>query len=79
MMFLLTNGIEVYKPLVNMNFEFVWKFFSKNPVPHNLRKGYLVYLPPDRSSSRGTNFLAFRGSLIWNSLPSNRKRSYNLE
>ena len=57
MMFLLTNGIEVYKPLMNMNFEFVWKFFSKNPVPHNLRKGDLVYLPPDRSSSCGTNFL----------------------
>ena len=32
-----------------------------------------------RSSCYGINSLAFRGSLLWNSLPSNAKQVHNLE
>ena len=64
---------------MNMNPEFMWKFFSKNPVQYNLQKGDVVYLPSARPSCYGINYLAFWGSLLWNSLPSNVKQSYNLE
>ena len=53
--------------------------FQKNPVQYNLRKGDIVYLPPARSSCYGIDSLAFLGSLLWNSLPSNVKQSHNLE
>ena len=57
----------------------MWEFFNKNPVQYNLRKGDIVYLPPARSSCYGINSLAFRGSLLWISLPSNIKQSHNSE
>ena len=72
-------AIEVYKSLMNINPEFMWKFFNKNPGQHNLRKGDIVYLPPARSSCYGINSLTFRESLLWNSLSSNVKQSHNLE
>ena len=64
---------------MNINPELMWEFFNKNPLQHNLQKGDIVYLPPARFSCYGINFLAFRGSLLWNSLPSNVKQSHNLE
>ena len=70
---------EVYKSLMNINPEFMWEFFNKNPVEYNLREGDIVYLPPARFSCYGINTLAFRGSLLWNSLLSNVKQSHNLE
>ena len=60
-------AIEVYKSLLNINPEFMWEFFNKNPVQYNLRNGDIVYLPPARSFCYGINFLAFCGSLPWNS------------
>ena len=57
----------------------MWEFFNKNLVQYNLRKGDIVYLSPARSSCYGINSLAFRGSLLWNSFPSNVKQSHNLE
>ena len=64
---------------MNINPEFILEFFNKKPVQYNLRKGDIVYLPPAQSSCYRINFLAFRGSLLWNSLPSNKKQSHNLE
>ena len=64
---------------MNTNSEFMWKVSSKNQVPDNLRRRYIVYLLPARSSSCGINSLAFRGNLLSNSLPSNTKQSHNLE
>ena len=79
MMFLSTGGIEVYKSLMNMNSDCMRKVSSKNQVPDNLRRRYIVYLLSARSSSCGINSLAFRGNLLSNSLPSNTKQSHNLE
>ena len=72
-------AIEVYHSLMNINPEFMWEFFNKNPVQYNLRKRYIVYLPPARSSCYDINSLTFRESLLWNSLPSNVQQSDNLE
>ena len=30
--------VEVYKSLMNINPEFMWEFFNKNPVQYNLKK-----------------------------------------
>ena len=76
---LLFLAIEVYKSLMNINPEFMWEFFNKDPLKYNLRKRYIVYLPPARSSCYSINSLAFRRSLLWNSLRSNVKQSHNLE
>ena len=64
---------------MNINPKFKREFFSKNPVQYNLRKGDIVYLPPARSPCYGINSLAFRGILLWNSLPCNVKKIHNLE
>ena len=61
---LLFLAIEVYKSLMNINPDFMWEFFNKDPLKYNLRKGYIVYLPPARSSCYGINSLAFYGSLL---------------
>ena len=63
---------------MNINPEFM-KFFNKNPVQYNLRKGDIVFLPFARSCCYGINSLTFRGSLLWNSFPCNVKQSHNLE
>ena len=64
---------------MNINPKFMWEFFNKNSLQCNLQKEDIVYLPPARSSCYGINFLAFRGSLLWNSLPSNVKQIHNLD
>ena len=35
----------------------------------------MIFLPPARSTACGTNSAHFRGTLIWNELPSSIKRS----
>ena len=72
-------AIEVYKSFMVINPEFMWEFFNKYQVQYNLRKGDIVHLPPARSSFYDINSLAFRESLLWNSLPGNVKQSHNLE
>ena len=71
-------AIAVYKSLMNVNPGLIREFFNKSPVQYNIRKGDIV-LPPTRSSCYGINSLAFRGILLWNSLPRNVKQSHNLE
>ena len=38
---------EVYQSLMNINPEFMWEFFNKNPVQYNLRNGniFISHLP----------------------------------
>ena len=60
----------VYKSTPYLNPKFKCSFF-----PYNLRKGQMLSLPPVRSTYYGTNSVHFRGSLIWNNLPSYIKYS----
>ena len=55
----------VYKSISYLNPKVKCSFF-----PYNLRKGQMPSLPPVRSTYYGTNSVHFRGSLIWNNLPS---------
>ena len=37
--------LEVFKSLMHLNPEFKWSYFSKRPIPYDLRKGTTVFLP----------------------------------
>ena len=63
---------------MHLNPEFMWSLFNLNPVSYNLRAVILVTLPPANSVRYGTNSLLFRGSLLWNALPSVVKSSPTL-
>ena len=62
--------IEVCKSTSYLNPKFMCSFFTHKEIPHNLRKGQVLSLPPARSTYYGTNSVHFQGSLIWNNLPS---------
>ena len=66
---------EVYKSTSYLNPKFMCSFFTHKEIPYNLRKGQVLSLPPARSTYYGTNSVHFRGSLIWNNLPSYIKSS----
>ena len=66
-------ALEVFKPLMHLNQEFMWSYFNENPIPYGLRKGIKVFLPPVKSFRFGLNSIHFRGSILWNNLPSSIK------
>ena len=49
--------------------------FIQIPTLYDLRKGTEVFLPPVNSIRLGPNFVHFRGSILWNNLPSSIKNS----
>ena len=69
---------EVYKSLTKLSHGFTRNFFERNHIPYNLQPGELLLLPPDESTHYSANSVAFRGSLLWNSLPSQVKESQTL-
>ena len=69
---------EVYKSTSYLNPEFMCSFFTHKEIPYKLRKGQVHSLPPARSTYYGTNSVQFRGSLIWNNLPSYLKSSWSI-
>ena len=68
-------AIEVYKFLTRLNPRFMWSFFERNHTPYNLRRGYLLFLSPAKSTRYGVNSLGSQGSLLWNNLPPRVKES----
>ena len=60
---------EVYKIVNRESPKFLWDMFEIKPSSYDLRSGNRLYLPPTRTQTFGLNSLAFRGSLLWNSLP----------
>ena len=44
--------------------------FTHKEISYNLRKGEVLSLPTARSTYYEPNSVHFRGSLIWNNLPS---------
>ena len=63
---------------MHLNPEFMWSYFNENPIPYDLRKGIKVFLPPVKSFRFGLNSIHFRGSILWNNLPSSIKNSQNI-
>ena len=71
-------ALEVFKSLMHLNPEFMWSYFNENPIPYDLRKGIKVFLPPVKSFRFGLNSIQFRGSSLWNNLPSSIKNSQTI-
>ena len=71
--------VEVYKSFNHLNSEYMWEFFVKKDVPHNLRTNELYKLPSASSKRYGLNSLSFRGSLLWNTLNDKLKLASSLE
>ena len=71
-------ALAVLKSLMHLNPEFMWSYFNENPIPYDLRKGIKVFLPPVKSFRFGLNSIHFRGSILWNNLPSSIKNSQNI-
>ena len=71
-------ALEVFKSLMHLNPEFMWSYFNENPLPYDLRKGIKVFLPPVQSFRFGLNSIHFRGSILWNNLPSSMENSQTI-
>ena len=68
---------EVYKSISYLNPKFMCSFTNKE-IPHNLRKGQVLSLPPARLTYYKSNSVHFQESLIWNNLPSYIKSSRSI-
>ena len=55
------------------NLDFLWDFYTIKPVPYDLRTGEKLCLPKVNTTRYGLNSLDFRGSLLWNNLPTSTK------
>ena len=73
--FLLT---EIYKRTGTLNPQFMQSYFKYRKVPCNLRRGPVLFIPPARSTTYGTNSVYFIGSFIWNGLPNLVKSSRSI-
>ena len=70
--FLLT---EIQKSTVSTDPRFMRSFFREREVPYNLRNNAVLFLPPARSTTHGTDSALFLYPLICNQLPSSLKSS----
>ena len=71
-------ALEGFKSLMHRNPEFMWSYFDKNPIPSDLRNGIKIFLPPVKSFRFGLNSIHYRGSILWNNLPSSIKNSQTI-
>ena len=60
--------VEIYKTINHLNPAYMWEFFIKKDVPHNLRSNELCKIHSVNSQQYGISSLSFRGNLLWNAL-----------
>ena len=58
-------ALKVYKSIMHFKPEFMWNYFTTNPIPCNFRKESRLPIPPAESVNFGVNSLTFRGSLSY--------------
>ena len=64
---------------MHLNPGFMWSYFNENPILYDLRKRIKAFLPPVKSFRFGLNSsIHFRGSILWNNLPSSIKNSQTI-
>ena len=61
-----------------LNSEFMWSYFAHKYMPYNFKRGLILRLPKTHSFYYGANVIYFRGSVIWNNLPTVVKSSDSL-
>ena len=60
---------EVYKSLNQESPSFMGEFFVQRELTYDLRIKNTLQIPPTKTISFGIKSLAFRGSILWNSMP----------
>ena len=60
---------ETFKALNQESPHLVWDIFQLKEVTYNLRQKPILKILPARTKTYGTNSLAFKASILWNSLP----------
>ena len=71
--------IEIYKSINNLSPPIMKDFFDLTNIRYDLRSKQLLKLPETRTSRYGTQALSFKGSLIWNMVPSKFKNIDSIE
>ena len=71
--------IEMYKSINNLSPPIMKDFFDLTNIRYDLRSKLLLKLPETRTSRYGTQALSFKGSLIWNMVPSKFKNIDSIE
>ena len=69
---------EVYKSLNQESPSFMGEFFVQRELTYDLRIKNMLEIPPTRTISFGIKTLAFRGSILWNSMPDTIKSVENV-
>ena len=65
--------LEVYNSLPQPNPSFLWDMFHEKDNKYNLRSKNLLMLPPTKTTTYGNDSFSFRGGILWNSLPNDKK------
>ena len=71
--------IEIYKSINNLSPPIMKDFFDLRNTRYDLRSRQLLKLPETSTSRYDTQALCFKGSLIWNTIPSKFKTIDNIE
>ena len=69
---------EVYKSLNQGSPSFMGEFFVQRELTYDLRIKNTLQIPPTKTISFGIKSLAFRGSILWNSMPDTIKSVENV-
>ena len=70
--------IEVFKSLNKENPKFMWDIFQIKTSKYNLRAVNTLKLETPKTNKYGLNSIVFRGSLLWNYIPNELKKSLSL-
>ena len=65
--------LQIFKCLSEENPSFMWTFFERKHTKYELRTKNLLQLPRRSANTFGVNSLAFKGTLLWNTLPDSIK------
>ena len=69
---------EVYQSLNQESPSFMGEFFAQRELMYDLRNKNTLQIPPTKMISFGIKSLAFRGSILWNSMPDTIKSVENV-
>ena len=70
---------EIFKSLNSLNPNFMNKLFVEKNSIYQVRRGSQLNIPTARTNKFGSNFVFFKGSILWNSLPTFIKTAPSLK
>ena len=69
----------MYKIIHRESPSFLWDMFVTKSSHYSLRSGGSLILPPTKTQKFGLRSIAFRGSLLWGSLPLSLKSAESIK